>query len=194
MNKLVRLYKERTLHSSDMISHMETLTHYATRCMSVVEFGLRGGNSTISILMGRPRTYLGVDIDEFRLKSEFEDACKENGIEATFLERTNDLSIDIPECDMLMIDTEHTNEHLRRELAKHGNKARKYIIFHDTWMQNPAADGAGLRLAIDEFMLKNPEWHTHAQYYTSCGLTVISKIDEAHWPEHLSLREALSRQ
>ena len=41
-------------------------------------------------------------------------------------------AIDIEETDLLFIDTLHTYDQLAAELARHGMKARRWIVLHDT--------------------------------------------------------------
>ena len=61
---------------------------------------------------------------------------------------THDIEID--ETDLLFIDTEHHYDCLSVELALHADKARKYLVFHDTDEKN-----TGVRQAINEFMKEN---------------------------------------
>ena len=91
-----------------------------------------------------------------------------------------------PGVDMLFIDTWHIYGHLKRELAAHHAKVGKYIIMHDTTVDEiygksirerrdmvaeSAATGypveeisRGLSFAISEFLAEHPEWVVEAVY------------------------------
>lgn len=44
----------------------------------------------------------------------------------------NDLEVQLPECDILMIDTLHTYDQLLKELKLLSGKTKRYILMHDT--------------------------------------------------------------
>ena len=96
-------------------------------------------------------------------------------------------NIEIEETDLLFIDTLHEYEQIKKELELHGNKSRKYIIFHDTECfkfrneRNPDVygqtkeDKLGIVPAIMEFLELNPHWKVH-EVFTNCnGLTVLKR-------------------
>ena len=64
-------------------------------------------------------------------REQFEQYAKENDIDFTLVEEST-LDVEIEETDLLFIDTEHTYSQLLNELTLHGDKARKYIVLHDT--------------------------------------------------------------
>ena len=80
----------------------------------------------------------------------------------------------------MFIDTLHTYEQLIQELRRHGNKAKKYLAFHDTETFGTVSEqgGRGLNLAIAEFMLENPHWVTEKVYKNNNGLTILRRQDE----------------
>src|SRR5207237_61445 len=108
-----------------------------------------------------------------------------------------DLSIGLPQVDLLFIDTWHIYGHLKRELAKHHPKVNKYIILHDTtvdeWLgetircnldyeQQCLESGyqkneilLGLWPAVDEFLKAHPEWSLHKRYTNNNGLTILKR-------------------
>src|SRR5207245_3408288 len=57
--------------------------------------------------------------------------CKRNKIDFVTI-IGNDITIELPPMDLLFIDTWHVYGHLKRELERHQSKVRKYIIMHDT--------------------------------------------------------------
>ena len=91
----------------------------------------------------------------------------------------NVLDIEIEEADMLFIDTFHTYDQLSRELRQHGNKAKKYLVFHDTYtfgLQGESNnDNRGLLTAIIEFMVINPHWAFKLIKTNNNGLLVLER-------------------
>lgn len=85
---------------------------------------------------------------------------------------------DIPECDLLFLDTRHEGERLLAELEKYSPRVNGRIMIHDTTVFGTKGenDTKGLFWAIKAFTRKNPDWfvafHTDDQY----GLTVLSKL------------------
>ncbi len=115
---------------SDINEHLPLLRSLAESVASVAEFGVRGGESTRAFLAAnvRLRSYDIVLHDEV---SRLFALAKECGRDAEYA-RADVLQTNIEETDMLFIDTLHTRAQLSRELRMHGNKARRYLAFHDT--------------------------------------------------------------
>jgi len=44
----------------------------------------------------------------------------------------NDLELSLPDYDLIFIDTEHEYDQLKKELFIYGDKAKKFLVFHDT--------------------------------------------------------------
>lgn len=160
---------------SDIFQHVETLASYAARCDEVVELGTRGGISTIAFLYARPKRLTAIDrrhhqpmID--RLKKLSDASTDFVAVEADVL------ASEIPPCDLLFIDTDHNADQLRRELALHARKVRKWIILHDTvTFGESAGDGRpGLNPALYEFVAANPRWRVERVYSNNHGLTVLA--------------------
>lgn len=157
---------------SDINEHLPVLRDLAKECDTVVEMGVRtcvstwafiegmNGGSLISIDIKHPSKY-GADL------TPVEKACKNKGINFKFYE-ADTLAIDIPEVDMLFIDTLHTYDQLRGELARHGNKAKKYLVFHDT-----VSCENELMPAIEEFLKANKKWKIKEHYKNNNGVMVL---------------------
>lgn len=160
---------------SDINEHLPTLRDLASECESVVEMGVRYCVSTWAFIEGlKPNTAL-VSID-IKHPSKYngdlaavEKACKNKGITFKFYEAST-LEIDIPEVDMLFIDTDHTYAQLKGELTRHGNKAKKYLVFHDT-----VSCETELMPAIEEFMKENKKWKIKAHYTNCNGVLVLER-------------------
>jgi len=116
---------------SDNNEHCPTLRALAEECDHITEFGVMFGKSTVSFLMARPDALVSYDIKKQEIVGFIEELAAKEQINFVFkLEDSRTTTID--ETDLLYIDTDHTYEQLRTELFRHGDKARKYIILHDT--------------------------------------------------------------
>lgn len=154
MNMLKQEYETRCIGPSDINEHLPFLYEYASRCKDVVEMGVREGNSTAAFLYADVvlRSY---DILQTDGAARLFSIAKEMGKDVEYIagpDVGNTLAITIDEVDMLFIDTEHTTAQLTKELELHGNKAKKYLAFHDT----AGPFGAALNPAIDAFIETNP--------------------------------------
>lgn len=183
MIKIEEIYKQHCDKKSDINEHLPTLKRYAEQCDSVVEMGVRFVVSTWAFLAAKPKSLISIDIQHPEtLGVSLETIYRAlEGIDTKFEFRLeNTLTNEIEECDLLFIDTLHTYEQLIQELRRHGNKAKKYLIFHDTTTFGVVSElgGRGLNLAISEFMLDNTHWITDKIYENNNGLTILRRQDE----------------
>jgi hypothetical protein len=165
------MYNQLCKTPSDINEHLPILKELASECEHVTEMGVRYCVSTWAFVEGLKKGKL-VSID-IKHPTEFggdlksvKDRCTEKGIDFEFI-LGNTLEIEIEPTDLLFIDTLHTAEQIEKELARHGDKARKYIAFHDTEsckeMVNP----------IVRFM--DDKWSFHRVYSNNNGLTIIKR-------------------
>jgi hypothetical protein len=121
------------------------------------------------------------------------------GLNVSFIQHDSATVALPPTFDLLFIDTMHTRGHLRRELAAHADRTRQYIVLHDTIVDGTRSDivrmrgeqavarvakavgysqadiRAGLQPALDEFLVKHPEWTVLEHYTAHPGLTVLTR-------------------
>ena len=138
-----------------------------------------------------------VDPDDSPNMPLFLDTCKLEGINAIFFNQS-DLDCPLVETDLLFIDTWHVYGQLKRELARWHGHVLKYIIMHDTtvdeWFgetvrQNGDAEKEsikfkipvdeirkGLWYAIQEFLDAHPEWIIEKRYTNNNGLTILKRV------------------
>jgi hypothetical protein len=163
--------KYKSVHG-DIEEHLDTLLSYAKQSESITEMGVRFVVSTWSFVLGQPKKLISIDIDDVRsYLSPVFDICKSLDIDFKFIQGDT-LQIDIEETDLLFIDTLHTYDQLRGELNRHGNKAKKWIIFHDTETFKDMVP------AIDEFLSENKHWYRKEVFTNNNGLTVLERIHE----------------
>tara|TARA_R110000868_G_scaffold5867_5_gene34228 strand:- start:6047 stop:6655 length:609 start_codon:yes stop_codon:yes gene_type:complete len=200
MNSVEQTYHALSLTPSDINEHLPILKRYAEECDHITEMGVRWVVSTFAFAVAKPNTFVSIDIIDPR--SDFENwnsfwqsgqklndiiqYCAENNVNYSFV-LGDTTKITINETDLLFIDTLHEYEQIKKELHLHGNKSRKYIIFHDTECfkfrneRNPDVygksneDKLGIVPAIEEFLQLNPHWKVH-EVFTNCnGLTVLKR-------------------
>jgi hypothetical protein len=110
----------------------------------------------------------------------------------------NNLALDSDEnYDITFIDTWHVYGQLKRELAKFANKTNKYIIMHDTtvdeihgetirrgWDATSQSKESGFAIseinkglwpAVDEFLQANDEWYIKERFTNNHGLTILAR-------------------
>ena len=161
---------------SDINEHMETLRRLSSKCKHITELGvgemvsswafLEGlraeGGKLVSIDIKSPTEY-GVPLENIQ------EGCIKEGIEFVFRLESS-LMIEIEETDMLFIDTLHTYKQVSQELKLHADKAKKYIVFHDT--ESCKED---LLRAVSEFLEVHPEWRETEHHTHNNGLTVLTR-------------------
>lgn len=166
---------------SDINEHVPTLREYASKCDHVTEMGVRSVVSTYGIMMGKPKvmkSYDVIPVESFGVpRTYLTELAKENGVDFEFT-AADVLQIEIEETDMLFIDTLHTYNQLKQELALHAGKVKKYLAFHDTTTYGEIAEGGqgvGLWPAIEEFLQDNPNWVVERKDTNNNGFTVLRR-------------------
>lgn len=174
--ELKQAYQVAAERNSDIKEHIPTLYNLAKEVNSVVEFGVRTGVSTSAFL------YSGCRLNSYDLwlddwvKQLFQYAT-ECGSHVQYQQMDSRLA-DIPQADLLFIDTLHEYKHLKEELYTHHDKINKYIVMHDTQLcaGSSGEDPIGLAASILEFLAENKQWRVHSHYHNNNGLTVLERI------------------
>jgi hypothetical protein len=189
---------------SDINEHLPTLRAYAERVDSVVEMGVRGVVSTWALLAGLAaggkaaggKSLIGVDIEPCAYDAPAA-AARALGVDARFV-LANSAEVDVPARDLLFIDTWHVYGHLKRELARHADGTRKYILLHDTTVDAEMGESIrckrdipaqvrasgypraeierGLWPAIEEFLSAHADWRLERRDTHNNGLTVLARV------------------
>ena len=203
-------YNEECRRESDINEHLPVLQKYARECSSIAECGVRGVVSTWAFLTGlresqqNNKKLFCVDIEHVDMDVPKEIAA-DHGIDLVFLQE-NSATVDFGQnVDLLFIDTYHVYGHLKRELAHHHSKVNKYIIMHDTTIDEILGETVrimytyrpdlspqvmaeqtgypvleiikGLGPAIKEFLAEHPEWKLLEKLTNSSGMTVLTRVD-----------------
>jgi len=179
-SRLEKIYNSCLSHECDINQLFPVLRKYAVRCEHITEFGVRGVFSTYALLAATPIKMRSYDIEYSSNITEALDVAKEQGIDFKFLNE-NVLDTEIEFTDLLFIDTLHTYSQLSMELKRHGNFVRKYILIHDTdtWGERDEIDQGssktGMKTAVREFLLENPQWRLKQEIKESNGLTILER-------------------
>ena len=181
MEVLENIYNQRCSMPSDINEHLPTLKKYAEECDHITEMGVRWVVSTFAFIMGKPKKLISIDIDPIEKHGiqtiDLISLAKTAGVEFEFV-LGDTTEIEIEETDFLFIDTLHTYTQLKKELALHPSKVKKYIGFHDTttFAQVGEYKEVGLWPAIEEFLSSNPEWVIAEKFEKNNGLTILKRI------------------
>jgi len=199
---------------SDINEHLPILYKYATECNSVFETGVRGCISSWAFTLGlltpnkptsplSPARLLCNDITPCDIKELLAQTNRNNNLSISYLWKNN-LDIDLEKdlynqsFDLLFIDTWHIYGQLKRELNKFHSITNKYIIMHDTtvdefygetirsrWNAEKQSKISGIPIeeinkglgpAIDEFLNEHPEWTLKEKLTNNNGLTVLMRV------------------
>jgi|TARA_B110000093_G_C12914403_1_gene386273 hypothetical protein len=203
MNELIQKYNYYCQSPSDINEHLPTLYQYAQECESVIELGVRGVISSYALINGlmnnnkQNKKILLNDISPCDI-NELLSITNNLPIEVNY-KWINDLDLDIREnVDLTFIDTWHVYGHLKRELDKFSKVTNKYIIMHDTtvdeWHGETIRCGwnaeqqsketcipvneinKGLWPAIEEFLVANKNWKIKERFTHNNGLTILEKL------------------
>lgn len=191
MTTINEQFQLRVKSPSDINEHMETLKKYATGCEHITEMGVRTVVSTWAFLEANPKRLVSIDINPCPI-SEAARLANEAGIDFEFIQAST-LDIEIEKTDLLFIDTWHVYQQLKQEFKLHCDKAKKYIILHDTTTFGERGESGsemkinvitgqmemvpfkGLWLAVEEFLQQHPEWVIKERFTHNNGLTVLER-------------------
>jgi hypothetical protein len=204
---LTSRYRRLCTIPSDIHEHLPILYDYASKCTSVVECGVYEVTSSYAFaaaLIGRPDTSLQMIDPHLSMKIPgFLAQCGREDLAAAF-HCVSDLAIQPIKTDLLFLDTWHVYAQLKRELAHWHTAVRKYILLHDTtvdeWYGESVRGNAdaerqanetgfpveeirkGLWPAIVEFLRAHPEWVLEARYTNNNGLTILRRVSSSTSP------------
>lgn len=203
METILHRYRYLCQTTSDINEHLPTLYKYATECESVFESGVRGCVSSWALVYGllnnskpSPRILLN-DITSCPIQ-DLLDATNDLDIRVEF-KWINNLNLNLTDSvDLTFIDTWHVYGQLKRELAKFAPLTKKYIIMHDTtldevygetvrcnWNAEHQSQESGFPVneivrgvwpAVEEFLAANPEWVLKERFTNNNGLTVLARV------------------
>jgi hypothetical protein len=213
MDILIKKFRTMCNTASDINEHLPVLFRYAKQCNSALELGVRGCVSSWAISAGLLENKNGIRKKIFMNDSrecqigELIDVLEPLSIDVKY-EWKNDLEIEFDadeKYDMVFIDTWHVYGQIKRELEKFSSIATKFIIMHDTTVDE--VDGETLReygynyqqafiratelatetgiprdeilkgmwYGIEEFLANHPEWYIKQRFFNNNGLMILAR-------------------
>jgi len=187
---------------SDINEHLPTLFKYASQCTSIIECGVRGCVSSWALVNGL------LNNNKYTKKVLLNDLQQCDINELLYITQPLDITIEYKwinnldliineNVDLVFIDTWHVYGQLKRELDKFSKITNKYIIMHDTTVDeiygetirmggNAAQESlntgfpieeinCGLWKAIEEFLENNDKWRIKERYTNNNGLTILER-------------------
>ena len=153
----------------DMYRRMDYIQQTFQGVETITEFGPFQGCSTAAWLMLKPKTFITIDAGVALDVELYKKAAAEIKVDFKFIV-SNDLETTINPCELLFIDTMHTEEHTYNELRLHADKVSKYLVFHDV-----AEPRFGTYAGIRKWWKDCPEWHIKYHDNDDCGFLVLEK-------------------
>lgn len=190
--------------SGDINEHVPTLYQYAKECDTITECGVRSGVSSWAFakaLLENPnkgKKLIQVDPEIHPNVFYFMQICGKYNIDTIFC-KMSDLDCPMERTDLLFIDTWHVYGQLKRELARWHPHVTKYIIMHDTtvdevygetvrceWDAEAQSRSSGIPVeeinkglwpAVEEFLSSHSEWVLEKRYTNNNGLTILKRVN-----------------
>jgi hypothetical protein len=138
-----------------------------------------------------------VDVNWHDNHTTFKNECDNENINVVF-HQASSLECPLEKTDLLFIDTWHVYGQLKRELERWNSHVTKYIIMHDTtvdewagetirqkWNPKEQSEKTGIPIheitkglwpAIREFLASHPEWTMRERYNNNNGLTILERV------------------
>ena len=160
---------------TDIHEHVPVLRDLAAQVEHVTEFGVRHGVSTTAFLAAQPAVLRSYDIHDRVIAARLAPLSGRTDFQFTIGDTK---ALDIEETDLLFIDTLHTYDQLAAELARHGMKARRWIVLHDTTTfatKGQESDPRGLWPAVEEFLARGT-FAIKERRTNNNGLTILERI------------------
>jgi hypothetical protein len=175
----MELYVKNASEPSDIGAHMAYMFKLASECDRIVEFGVRGGISTSVWLHSKPEALTCYDMAVPALLDDFKSIALLQDTAFHFVQDDTSKLEDIPDCDLLFLDTLHAGPQVAAEL-KHSYRVSKYIVLHDTETNGWSGEGGrpGIKVALIDFLLDNPQWRIKSHHKECNGLTVLERTHE----------------
>jgi len=166
--------QQEVAHGKEYCDQHDAIIKYMKECNSYKELGTHQGATAACVMLLKPKYIELVDINHYKYRWKLQELaepfCKENKIELVVKEADSGslASLSVP-VDMMLIDSLHKPEHMKKELELHGVSVNKYIIAHDT---NTIPT---LQMALENWCNENRSWKVHERGMINAGYTVLKK-------------------
>ena len=162
-------------HGADYCAMHDAVNEIAKECNSYKELGVHQGGTLANALLQPTLKYVeGVDISlekyNAKLQSLAEPHAKENKkvLKMKEVDSTGIESLGYS-TDILLIDSYHKSFHMQKELERHGQYVKKYIVAHDTHKPDDQLYWCLANWAADN------GWTVMTRNQENVGFTVLKK-------------------
>jgi len=171
------IQEQESAHGENYCDMIRSLSRYVSKGDVYLELGTNQGGTTAAALLQLPSVAKLVDIKlgPYReyLQPIAQDFCEKENIQLYEYEGDSLSSESCMPCDVMLVDTVHRSEHLRKELSRHAVNCRKYIIAHDTSMISRRKNDSLFRVL--ENFTQNYHWKIVERNEKSVGFTVLER-------------------
>lgn len=170
--------EQENAHGEDYCAQHDAIKKLMPECESYLELGThQGATAACAILAGAKKVQL-VDIDMSRFTKYLQPIavkyCMTNDIDLKIKQVSSTAIASIASADMMLIDSLHRADHMKKELDLHGPNIQKYIIAHDTSVINGRPNDS-LYATMSEWAKKNG-WKVFERVTKNVGYTVIKRL------------------
>jgi hypothetical protein len=167
-------YEYRCAMDSDIALHLPFL-HEAARDATVIELGVRTGNSTAAFLAAGAQVW-SADIDGPQVPPEWLENPAWHFVHGNDLDPAVQAALPA-EVDIVFIDSDHGYDHTMAELRAYAPRARRLVLLHDTQLLPGGGDsgspGGPVGMAAGDYCAEaGLDWVNRPGSY---GLGVITK-------------------
>lgn len=195
-------YIEQCSNPSDLNEHLPTLARYGSECKHITNCVASPGTTSSyafahALKNKKESKIVHVHLEWSSVVDTFKTQCASENINVVSYEE-NSLDCPMEDTDLLFIDTWHVYGYLKRELERWNSHVSKYIIMHDTtvdewagetirlkWNPREQSEKSGIPVheitkglwpAIREFLASHPEWKLRERYGNNNGLTILERV------------------
>lgn len=169
------LYQKEKNKNSDVKNLLPIYEKYANKSDNITEFRKGQYITTLCFANSNFKEFKTYNSEKISLIEEMKILLKERDFN---FEVKDSLGVDIKETDLLHLDTKHNYSHVLKELEKHHQKVKKYILIHDYETFGEIGDDGkkpALKQAVKDFVDKNNKWRIKEEFKQSNGLVVLEK-------------------
>lgn len=161
---------QESAHGPGYCSHHPVIASKVDTCASYAELGVNQGATLACALLAGFKGVEGVDKDLGPLRPAeglFRAYARNHSQHLSLWEQ--DSREPIGEVDFLLIDSLHTADHLRDELAVHGGYVKKFILAHDTFKYS------SLQRELDRYARQSGIWTIQETRASGAGWTLLAR-------------------
>ena len=154
--------QQKVAHGETYVAHHDAIRKYLNGGV-YRELGVHQGATSACACLAGAKSVTGVDISA-KLILPFVPLF--DPYDFTFIQNSSDNPSSVGECDILLIDSRHTAQHLRKELKIHAEHVRNHIILHDTYSIK----------SLHKVASTLEGWKVEEYYQENVGYTVLGRV------------------